>query len=502
MCLQPVKIYNKYTQSYQFVPCGKCDECLILGANIKTGQLASYLNRFPYKMMVTLGYSNKHIPVVMPDYYEIDKDTGELIPYSKYIYRYHKGFSYIDYLEKGIIKELSQPIKFELHKPYGIDDDVTSVICYYDIQCFLKKLRKGEKKNGFKFKYFACSEYGSKHERFHTHIIFVSDSNIFGQKFKDKVVRCWCFADWDELKLHVDPESKKTCFEECFKQVEGNGVASYVSSYVNSAIGGSSFYSQRGIRSKTYRSKDPTFVVDEEISERFTKYFIYYRNVSKVRGFDESPFSFRCQDKYGNISARYLSTRILYTFCAKPKDTSKVNFRIFFSRCYTALSSYYFGKRSEVVSSDYNFVLSYKRYLKLFPRIKKHDSISVWKSFIIRVWNILKAFELDRLKRQMLEFDPYNITDYLIKLRDTAPNNSKLRYSLFANLVFNPLDKSQLRYFDNVYRSRKVIDDALGKVLTQKELSVSRAKVVRFNFRLQKKHINEYKRNKYNLNFI
>lgn len=460
MCLQPQLIRNPYTKKFMYVPCGRCDDCRIQSANLRAAQLNTYINLFPYKYLVTLTYDNEHLPVFRNDMS------------SNHILWRRVGYKNYDVL-KVFTKTFSEYLKEECYPPTGCDDENITAVCFYDdVQKFFKRLRKNY---GYEFKYFVCAEYGTRNLRPHYHIIFMFNQNP--GDFKSAVVSTWQLCDWNQLKLYICKDGESAYNNSC-KRIAKEGVAGYVASYVNCNPGSDGFYQEKRFRQKTYRSKDIDFSLDAEIYERIKKIVRYVDTGKTFYKAHESPFRIEYYDKEGQLSTRLISARILHSFFTKPKSSYQDSFRTFRNCCIRVLSQYYHGCKERVTSTDYLFVLAYRRFCKLM----NYDEFSfhVWDVYCIYCHRILSWYECERLKEQMQSFDKKYFIEYLQDLSNTEPINPHFKSALFANFLHQmgiTLRKDEAWIYETQSRfTKKMIHDRIDK----------------FKDRLKPKHINAY----------
>lgn len=489
-----------------FVPCGKCDDCLIEKSNIKAVELSQYMSNFPYKMMVTLTYDNWHLPCIIPDDMKVDCD-GVITPMSKNIYRR------IGFCNREKIDEFDEPIKFELYQPKKVKENLTGILYYKDVQKFLKlfryyyvkpivKYHHGRKfrklfscsegqlrracENERNFKVFVCAEYGTRSHRPHYHILFLSEVP-FRRRFQNHIVSNWQMCDWSELKLHFDKYGK-SAFEKSFEQIFDSKCSRYVSSYVNCYSDGNQFFSQRRIRPKTYRSKDITFTLSKEISEAFKSFLTDFRPSKHLFEGVSRPFEQVYTTSDGCVSSRILPARILYAYIRKPKDCFRCGIDIFRKKCISVIRRYFFGKRESVDSTDYLFILAFRRYCDLVGANIHCES--VWLVYIDLCFRVLGLYESEKLRLQMMSFSKSNWVNYLLSLNQTSIDDPNLRLELWSNFLFTAhidIDKDFLLSF-------------LGMCLSFEMYNKSRRRVEKYRSYLVGKHCKEF--NRLRSNFI
>lgn len=223
-CLNPVRITNKITKRKLLVKCGKCEHC----RGARSAELSERVSREMLHNMqlggtcvfVTLTYSNKHLPLYVKDkgsnYWYSNRckfDKKELLDMvdvyaeehalSKRNARKHlfaeleafEGDEAIKYLPLLSVDEYYQPAKYS--KP------AFGHLCVEDVQMFLKRLRNSFdytwqrvkealdneqfiktfcNREDFKFRYFACGEYGPVSMRPHYHLLLWFDRALDGKQ--------------------------------------------------------------------------------------------------------------------------------------------------------------------------------------------------------------------------------------------------------------------------------------------------------------------------------
>lgn len=61
-CLSPVRIFNKYANEFQYVPCGKCEACRNARSSYWVQRLREERKAWKYCLFVTLTYSPDSLP--------------------------------------------------------------------------------------------------------------------------------------------------------------------------------------------------------------------------------------------------------------------------------------------------------------------------------------------------------------------------------------------------------------------------------------------------------
>lgn len=232
MCTHQKLIFNKRLRRPLYVKCGKCKACQQEKAakrvkRIKDTYLDGYLC-----LMVTLTYSRGKVPYVFRDdaykfcHGELDalnvyrdcsvRKVRCKTPENDYgtIYKWSYNQTILDTIEFVQDSTLlnTKDLKYENGK-IGV--------CYYqDYQHFIARLRLNLKRlynyDG-KFFVYACSEYGSKSNRPHFHLLFFIEESA-EKIIRDAIIESWPFSNLRRFERAIERSYK---------------AASYVASYVN-----------------------------------------------------------------------------------------------------------------------------------------------------------------------------------------------------------------------------------------------------------------------------
>lgn len=444
MCLQPVIIYNKSLSDFVRVPCGKCDVCKINKVNSNIPLLSAYINKFSYAYFVTLTYDNFHLPVIPVGGNIVCRYTGTGDWPFQFLYE---------------IPDLVWPAGVSYASPSNCSDlsNFVAVLHYPDIQKFIKRLRKNGK---FKFRYFALAEYGSLSRRPHYHLLFLSDSDI-GRELQASIVKNWPMCDWSKLPS-----------DEWFKYAS-NGVSGYLSSYVNSSSCCDGVLSSKWFRQKTFRSKDVDFSVNAEISEIFKN--LFYPRTAGWPFYQEGKRTFvrSFQSKVNNLSSSLIPSRILSTYICKPKEACKLSFVPFRCRCHSVLRAYFKGSKELVTSSDYLFVLAYRRYCKMFNL--QADNYHTADNYIFWVYRLLSAYASEQLRLEMELFPKLGMKEYILLKNNTYLGDTYKRNKLIYRLT---------GYDDNFYTE---YDYDFSKYFNMRNNVMLRS----YQYKLLPKHLND-----------
>lgn len=192
-CLHPVRIFNKYTHSHEYVSCGHCVACLQRKANIQSLRVSNEIKQHRYSVMFTLTYDNEFLPK-----YEIFADRKERLQ----IAPVGRAVGLFKYIPLNYRLDDSDVCLFEddtfIPRIRSYEDAYQFGVCSkVDIQNFIKRLRywiskdeeiKGKSKE---FRYYVASEYGPKTFRPHYHGVLFFDSEELLCKIQDYIVRSW-----------------------------------------------------------------------------------------------------------------------------------------------------------------------------------------------------------------------------------------------------------------------------------------------------------------------
>ena len=214
-CLHPLRIWNKYTSEYIYVPCGKCQACRERKSFEWTSRLESESRSWRYVAFVTLTYSDEHLPLLnrVGGYWIEDNHSHR-----------DKSSRVLVYSDEDILASCSSDY---LLRNLRWSSNVKSIgyLSVYDCQCFIKRLRKNLKNlvkskydevvcSDYFVRYYLCGEYGSTLFRPHYHCLFFFNSQKESSVFEEALLKSWKFGRVD------------------FSYVR-NSASRYVAAYVN-----------------------------------------------------------------------------------------------------------------------------------------------------------------------------------------------------------------------------------------------------------------------------
>lgn len=237
-CAHPQRIYNKYTDSYMVVPCGKCDLCRYHRSCSWVDRLEIERHAHPYCIFFTLTYSDDFVPkyILHDDGVSLVRpDTGELHtfselglnnPYMKKSLDYIRSRKYICCMDTFYIQHFIKRLHSRLY--YAEKDSPQ-----------LQRVR-----------YFINSEYGPTTHRLHHHGVLFFESPWLASNAKEIIASCW----------RTDNRTQSVPLGRVDVQVvdASSQVPSYVAAYLNGVNHLPSIYQQKPFLPKSIFSKHPS----------------------------------------------------------------------------------------------------------------------------------------------------------------------------------------------------------------------------------------------------
>lgn len=223
-CYKPVRISKNGIVMY--VPCGKCNGCLLRKANTWSFRLGDEIENSSRSIFFTLTYNNHYVPKlkVSPD---PDPENG--------MYHYYTFKDNYRFVCNGKPNVLREPLDFyspdyfcfPLHN-YK-EHDYIGYLCKSDIQLWLKRLRKDIYENfnlsGGSLRYYIIGEYGpgkvdhkGKYRPHYHGIIFPCNEEVASFLLERGLFENWQMCD-------------KTLFDDYTKFCD-SGARHYVTEYV------------------------------------------------------------------------------------------------------------------------------------------------------------------------------------------------------------------------------------------------------------------------------
>lgn len=241
MCTNSRLVFNKYIHRFVRVDCGHCVSCQQAKANKRAQRIRHNASLGTTALSVTLTYKNDFVPYI--NISEVAEDSFVLVHRDKSIYyaNNHRGGSNLhvstgrsDLVE--LDSEFRPSVLCPVH-PLRFTSNKVGVVCYEDVQKFIKRLRINLKRNynyDKKFSYYACTEYGSRSHRPHAHVLIFCPSSE-EVTFRGAIAKSWSFDDKSALPRFCET---------------AKNMASYLSGYVTKSAGSPDFFKTGKFRQK------------------------------------------------------------------------------------------------------------------------------------------------------------------------------------------------------------------------------------------------------------
>lgn len=264
-CFHPIHIVDDNKDL--FVPCGKCQGCLLHKANEWSMRLGMEVENTPFSIFSTLTYNNFYLPkmkIVGKDrknssvyLLSVDNDRNIRFNGAQDVLR-NEDFEIISCHKKDFIQ--IQNFDSNLYTCYSSKRDY---------QLYLKLLRKDLENNGIirksesgAFRYFAISEYGPTTFRSHIHQIILPKN----EKIASYLIECGLYKNWQMCDKDRFDEYTHYC---------DSGVRGYLTNYVTGFSALPSVYtSNKEIKPFRLSSKSPAIGYVKQTNEEI------YENVS------------------------------------------------------------------------------------------------------------------------------------------------------------------------------------------------------------------------------
>lgn len=250
MCTYQKKIFNPYTHSSMYVPCGHCPACQMEKANSRLRRIKNSIQPGKVSLFVTLTYAPKFLPYIKPS--EVKPNIATLNIYRDYDVRkvrktkdYEIGYEYTK-REKPLktIDCFSEKLYYDgsrLPRARGSRHKV-GVLYFKDLQDFCKRLERNLFRtygiSGSSYKMFKVSELGETYFRPHFHLLIHLPS-AFLSEFWSAIRSSWPY-DCQGLDRQIEV---------------AKNASSYVSRYVNRGSDFPRFFENKSFRPKTSFSK-------------------------------------------------------------------------------------------------------------------------------------------------------------------------------------------------------------------------------------------------------
>lgn len=206
-CLHPVRLVQDSEVIY--VPCGKCDGCLLHKANEWSMRVGCEIENCPFPMFFTLTYNNKYLPTLR--YVNLSVNVG----YSLFSSSHSENirFNGVEDVRRNDLIAISQPLGSTgiPATNYVCDVPYIAYVSKFDIQLYLKLLRKDlyvtfpqKTDEERKIRYYIISEYGATLLRPHYHgVFFVYDGEIADYLLYSAIFKNWQMCDVSRYDVHL-----------------------------------------------------------------------------------------------------------------------------------------------------------------------------------------------------------------------------------------------------------------------------------------------------------
>lgn len=396
-CSSPKIITNPYSKERLFVPCGKCQSCLIHHQNIVSQRIKNECDKHKFNIFFTLTYDNENIP-----YIKLHDNN---------IYR---GDVIIDSFD-NVIEDCSPNIMTgSLSSSRPLYYDRFAVLYYKDVQNFLKNLRYEieckfqplqSEKPDYKLRYAICGEYGFNTFRPHMHGLFHTNNEKLASFLLDAICKVWTFCDWRKICLQSEDA---------------------LPSYVNSDKG-------PDYVSKYTTKFDSKFLLSKHHSFRpFVRY-------SKIPYYGLSSFDEEVIEQIVSGAPLSLSKTIIKESCKPVVIKSSSYLQDFlFGKCPKYIKNITPRLVSFIVENEVfterplrNFIERIRKHVKWFFGAITYDHVFFFLQRLQTYWVKLKS---DTLKDEMLSYDDSKKCDYV-----------KLKYQTLSPFFLNRVESEVLK---------------------------------------------------------
>lgn len=226
-CFSPVRIYNRFTHTYEYVSCGKCPGCQNTISLLKSQQVQKEIElthaKGGFNLFFTLTYDNESLPMVRPFYDDngilrlrpVGRTAGfdslywKSFPFTPFVFTAsgkHPEFEFqypcYSHDTGELLKTLNlqqYPVKVfpKIEKVSPEYEDCFGVLCKQDLKHFFMRLRKlinkvfKDEKEKPTFRYSACGEYGSVTKRPHYHVVLHYTSRLLDKQIFSLIKQAW-----------------------------------------------------------------------------------------------------------------------------------------------------------------------------------------------------------------------------------------------------------------------------------------------------------------------
>lgn len=366
------------------VPCRKCSTCLDIRSSLLTKRCEDECHQHKYSIFFTLTYDNHHLPLMISQSVGF---SGQMSFVSNRPF-FDNGKTF------GTLTSRVTPEDLTKLRPTRLCTDVFSfaIVCKYDVQLFLKRLRidifrnlfnsnKSDYNQNGTFRYFISSEYGPHTYRPHYHGLIWTDS----EKVANYLVRPYKIVngrkDFSDSPLY---KAWKMCSSRGIDLGFVSGSATqYVASYSNGYINLPTILQNQCTRPFVICSKNPiigsyapcekeicfclangTIKLDKFEPFVFSDDVLPLQAFNKVFGLPKRCYQLSFED-FLLLFEKYQSKRYIKSVCAT--DVCMPFFKYIHSTSFNPADYYFCRKVSNFVSKvhtyyyldDDNFLHSY-----------------------------------------------------------------------------------------------------------------------------------------------
>lgn len=343
-CLHPIKVADKATNSYNYVPCGKCSFCRAHSISVLSHKLDIELLHTNYAYVFTLTYNNENVKSIT-----LNPDNSFSL---NNIIRY--------YDKKNILQTLTSAnfSKSDFYKVAFAQKNSNTVFVnlYSDYQLFIKRLRKYIFKS-FKtqIRYFLTLEYGSTSFRPHAHLIIFSKTPLCFEYQSDP------FSSLNTRCITIEKLWKNGFATYDGAPLKSGSLSSYISNYVNSIASIPSFLSNKCLRPRSRHSSflglNPSISI-QDIDQNTTSFVTKQPTITK----DNKNIRF---DLFTSAEYTYFFPRL--TFASQHSFSSFIDLATLFI---DSKNKFKFSNLSEYT----NFILNNPQSSKLFRYLHINDN--------------------------------------------------------------------------------------------------------------------------------
>lgn len=457
-CLNPERVFNKYTGKYQYVPCGKCEACCNVRSYGWIRRLTLESLKHPYTLFFTLTYDNDCVP-------SLGKTNDGLVSLPRLIRRFdNKGNLVAKYSNDGLFIPYSEVMK----NSTDVERDWRYINRYhvfhfcdsYDVQLFVKRLRyylyefckktfsdeeESSIRSRSRIRYYIVSEYGYINHRPHYHGLLWFDEPAIKSKVSEFIRKAW-----------------QLCDRECIDvQFSDTNSIPYVAKYIECFADLPAVYRCRDTRPFALCSKRPFIAADFYTDEKIREIILTSKVCVSI--FDSKTKKNLVTRNFRSFEDRYLPRCYGFSFLSDSariclyKSVSKTGLYKWSQFQEYVLGLMYNSLSKPVNNLDIVFIALYKRMKQIFKDLNFLQFESVLVNSIYRIFVVSK-----RVERSSIELG-INFDLYISKIIDYY--NELDRYRLKDCLSFqqdfdkNPKEKVNVQDLDVIYQ-----DDCLDYI--------------------------------------